>query len=210
MRGMGMGTVGMLAAALATSLAIAVVFTPDDDGAFLATETAMGSVLAVANSSAPAGEELADETVIAVLDTTYTALIELGGLAVSKAQDSTVRAIAGHTLGRDRQLRSEIRVLASQAGGGRRVADASLLQGHHEALEQLRMRSGRRFDRSYLDRTIVMNEALLDQVRQALATPVSLPIRAYLDRVASRLETDLGQVRQVRAALAGAVVASSS
>ena len=204
MRGMswrGVGSIGMMALAVVAALGIAGACTPDEEGAMASSETAAGVAAVPSEALTNQAVTLTDENVIALLDTTYDAMIELGGLAVSKAGDTRVRETASEVLTRHRAMRSENLSLARQIKASPKLADMSPVEGHHDALEQLRMRAGAQFDRTYLDHSITMHDELLSEVREALGMSMTVQVRDHLERVAATLETDLTRVRDLQSAL---------
>ena len=195
----GAGGVALMVAALAASLGIAAACTPDDNEEYAAPETAYGAVDATGDAVAPLAVTLTDENVIALLDTTYDALIELDGLAASKARDTRVRETVSEAMTRHRQMRADNLTLARDINASPKLVGNEPIEGHHQAMEQLRMQNGARFDRAYLDHLSHMHQALLSEVYEALEMPVTLKVREHLERIAETLETDLTRTR----ALAG-------
>jgi predicted outer membrane protein len=191
----------MVALAVVAALGIAGACTPDEEGAIASSETAAGVSAVPPEALTNLAVKLTDENVIALLDTTYDAMIELGGLAVSKARDTRVRETASEALTRHRTLRSENLSLASLIKASPKLADMSPVEGHHDALEQLRMRAGAQFDRTYLDHSITMHDELLSEVREALDMPMTVQVRDHLERVAATLETDLTRARELKSVL---------
>lgn len=191
----------MMVLAVVTSMGIAAACTPDEEGAFGSTETAAGVAAVPVEALTRLAVTLTDENVIALLDTTYDAMIELGGLAVSKAGDTRVRETASEALARHRTMRTENLSIAREIKASPKLADTSPVEGHHNALEQLRMRNGSQFDRTYLDRSITMHDELLSEVREALDMPMTVQVRDHLERVAATLETDLTRARELKAVL---------
>jgi predicted outer membrane protein len=199
----GAGAVTLMVAALVGALGIAAACTPEDDGDFGSPETSLGAVDAPAGPLEHLAVTLTDENVIALLDTSYDALIELGGLAASKARDPRVRETISEALVRHRQMRQENLALARKIRARPKLVDDEPIEGHHEAMERLRMESGARFDRAYLAHTIGMHEALLQEVREALTMPVTVRVRDHLEREAATLETDLTRARELSGVLRG-------
>lgn len=197
----GVGVVGMMALAVVAALGIAGACTPDDEGAIASSETAAGVAAVPSEALTSPAVTLTDENVIALLDTTYDAMIELGGLAVSKARDTRVRETAREVLARHRTMRSENLSLARQIKASPKLANMSPVKGHHDALEQLRMRAGAQFDRTYIDRSISMHDELLSEVRDALGLPMTVQVRDHLERVAAKLVSDLTRARELKSAL---------
>lgn len=197
----GMGSIGMVVLAVVAALGIAGACTPDEEGAIASSETAAGVAAVTPEALTRLAVTLTDENVIALLDTTYDAMIELGGLAVSKAHDKRVRETANEALARHRTMRSENLSLARQIKASPKLADVSPVEGHHNALEQLRMRTGSQFDRTYVNRAITMHDKLLSEVREALDMPMNEQVRDHLERVAATLETDLTRARELKSVL---------
>jgi hypothetical protein len=191
----------LMAAALAGSLGIAAACTPEGEDDFGSPETALGTAEVPSDALTRIAVTLTDENVIALLDTTYDALIELDGLAASKAQDARLRDVVSEAMTRHRTMRQENLAVARDINASPKLADDDPVEGHHAALEQLRMQSGARFDRDYLDRMIQMHEGLLSEVRESLEMPVAVQVREHLERVAATLETDLTRARELRGVL---------
>ncbi len=197
----GVGSIGIVALAVVAALGIAGACMPDEEGAIASSETAAGVAALPSETLTNLAVTLTDENLIALLDTTYDAMIELGGLAVSKARDTRVRETASEALTRHRTLRSENLYLARLINASPKLADMSPVEGHHDALEQLRMRAGAQFDRTYLDRSITMHDELLSEVREALGMPMTVQVRDHLARVAATLETNLTRARELKSVL---------
>jgi predicted outer membrane protein len=190
-----------MAVALVASLAIAAACTPDDEGGFGSQDTALGTTDVPGDALPRLAVTLTDENVIALVDATYDALIELGGVAVSQAQDSRVREVASEALTRHSALRAENLALAREIDASLKVVATDAVEGHHDALEEIRQRSGERFDRAYLERSIEMHESLLSEVRESLGMPGAVQVRDHLERVAGALETDLTRARELLAVM---------
>jgi predicted outer membrane protein len=186
-----------MAVALAAALGIAAACTPDEEGDFGSPDTSLGTADVPSGALTRIAVTVTDENVIALLDTTYDALIELGGMASSRAHDPRVREIVSDALTRERQMRQENLALAQEINASPKLVETDPVEGHHEALEQLRMQSGEQFDRAYLERSIEMHEALLSEVRESLEMPGTIQVRDHLERVAATLETDLTRTREL-------------
>lgn len=192
-----------MTAALAGALTIASACTPEDEGGFGMADTAYGTVDVPARAATTLAVTLSDENIIALLDTTYDALIELGGLAMTHSKHTRVRELASQAIERHRILRSENLTLARSISASPKLADDDPIQGHHQAMEQLRLTNGPRFDAQYVERTITMHEALLDEVREALDMPLTGTVKEHLTRVATALESDLTHAQAVKQEIRG-------
>lgn len=206
----GVGAVTLMVAALVGALGIAAACTPEDDGDVGGPDTSFGTIEAPAGALAHLAVTLTDENVIALLDTSYDALIELGGLAASKVRDPRVRETIAEAMVLHRQMRQENLALAREIRASPKLVDDEPIEGHHEAMERLRMEGVARFDRAYLSHTIGMHEALLEEVREALTMPVTVRVRDHLERVAATLETDLTRARELSGVLQGSGSRSGS
>ena len=191
------GMMGVMAVALAAALGIAAACTPDEEGDFGSPDTSLGTADVPSDALTRIAVTVTAENVIALLDTTYDALIELGGLAASRAHDPRLREIVSDALTRERQMRQENLALAREINASPKLVETDPVEGHHEALERLRMQSGEQFDRAYLERSIEMHEALLSEVRESLEMPGTVQVRDHLERVAATLETDLTRTREL-------------
>jgi predicted outer membrane protein len=193
--------VTLLVAALAGALGIAAACTPDDEGDFGSADSALGTAVVPSDALTRIAVTLTDENVIALLDTTYDAMLELGGMAVSKAQDPRVRETVAEAMTRHRQMRTENLALARDINASPKLVDDEPIEGHHEAMERLRMQSGTQFDRAYLEHSIRMHQAVLSEVREAMSMQGTVRVRDHLERVAATLETDLTRARELRGVL---------
>ena len=108
-----------------------------------------------------------------------------------------MREVASEELTRHRQLRAENLALAQEIKASPKLVETEPIEGHHQALERLRMQRGPTFDSAYLERALEMHEALLSEVREALEMPGTVQVREHLERVAATLETDLTRTREL-------------
>jgi putative membrane protein len=196
-----LGSVALMVAALAGSLGIAAACTPEEEGDFGSPDTSLGTTEVPSDALTRIAVTVTDENIMALLDTTYDALIEIGEVAESQAADSLVRAAAADALVRHRQMRDENLALAVDINASPKLVEDEPIEGHAEALEQLRAQRGAQFDRAYLDRTIEVHESLLSEVRESLTMPVTERVRDHLERAAATLETDLRVARDAKAVI---------
>jgi predicted outer membrane protein len=179
-----LGSVALMVAALAGSLGIAAACTPEEEGDFGSPDTSLGTTEVPSDALTRIAVTVTDENIMALLDTTYDALIEIGEVAESQAADSLVRAAAADALVRHRQMRDENLALAVDINASPKLVEDEPIEGHAEALEQLRAQRGAQFDRAYLDRTIEVHESLLSEVRESPGRPPAPPARSSRARAA--------------------------
>ena len=126
-------------------------------------------VLAPVRAAAAQAAKLDDPTIIAIFDAANTWDMETGALAAKKGTTKEVRDF-GAMLERDhRVVRQQGRDLVKQLGvQPTPPKDFAMAKDHAAALSTLHSRSGKAFDRAFLEHEVAFHKAVIDAVTSTL------------------------------------------
>ncbi|MEJ7809462.1 MAG: DUF4142 domain-containing protein [Gemmatimonadaceae bacterium] len=162
-------------------------------------DTAAGVIdSAPTNAVAAVAALLSDENVMALVDTTYAAALEMELLAQGKASDPRVKALANRGVGQHQLLRKGAANVIDQLKISPALPDRDPIKDHASAMNELRSKTGKEFDRAFLDRTVKMQEELLDEVDDALKKRTNQTIRTFLEQTKGNIEADLKAARDLK------------
>ncbi len=137
-------------------------------GVFAAQRTAQARPTPVTTAVVQQGT-LDDPTIVAIFDAANTADIETAQLAVDKASNADVRALAARFVHDHTVVRQQGRDLAKKLGvTPTPPADSSSAKAHAQAMAMLRSKSGADFDRAWLAHEIAYHKAVIDAVTHTL------------------------------------------
>jgi putative membrane protein len=120
-------------------------------------------------SAQQAAAKLDDPTIVAIFDAANTYDVETGSLAAHKAASSTVREF-GAMIARDHEnVRAQGRELAKSLNvTPTPPANFALATAHADAMKSLRAKSGKDFDRAFLQQEVEFHNAVIDAVTKTL------------------------------------------
>jgi putative membrane protein len=137
--------------------------------------------------------KLDDPTIIAIFDAANTWDIETGALAASKGTTKEVRDF-GAMLERDHSaVRQQGRDLVKKLGvHPTPPADFAMANDHAAAMKSLRSKSGKAFDRAFLEHEIAFHKAVLDAVTTTLLPALkNEEARALVTKVAPAFQAHM-------------------
>jgi predicted outer membrane protein len=172
-----------------------------DDRVPVATDSAGGAVDS-AKSGALTGVAalLSDANVFALLDTAYAALIQADTLAQQKASNPHVRQFATHALSANALTRRSVVATADRLRIAPVLPDRKVLKEHQQAMNELRTKTGKEFDKAFLDHAIEMRMELIAQVDDALSGKgvQQEEVRKFLRQLRSDLDAERKTLEDLR------------
>lgn len=156
---------------------------------------AFGSLAALTplRSTAAQAAKLDDPTIIAIFDAANTWDMETGALAVKKGTTKEVRDF-GAMLERDHNaVRQQGRDLAKKLGvHPTPPKDFAMAKDHATALKTLRAKSGKAFDRAFLEHEVAFHKAVIDAVTTTLLPALkNEEARALVTKVAPAFQAHM-------------------
>lgn len=140
-------------------------------GKTVATAILCASAVVVSAAARPvsAGAALDDPTIVAIFDAANTADIETGELAAKKGSTKEIRDF-GAMLARDHKVvRQQGRDLAAKLKvTPTPPADQSSAVAHKKAMAELSVKSGKAFDKAFLEHEVAFHKAVIDAVTTTL------------------------------------------
>jgi putative membrane protein len=120
-------------------------------------------------SAQQAAAKLDDPTIVAIFDAANTYDIETGSLAHRKGSSHAVREF-GEMIAHDHEnVRTQGRTLAKSLGvTPTPPANFALATAHADAMKSLRAKSGKDFDRAFLQQEVDFHNAVIDAVTKTL------------------------------------------
>ena len=149
--------------------------------------------LAPLDVAAAQAAKLDDPTIIAIFDAANTWDIETGALAASKGTTNEVRDF-GAMLERDHTaVRQQGRDLVNKLGvHPTPPADFAMANDHAAAMKSLRSKSGKAFDRTFLEHEVAFHKAVLDAVTTTLLPALkNEEARALVTKVAPAFQAHM-------------------
>ena len=138
---------------------------------------------------------LTDQNVFALLDTTYAAMLEADRLAQEKATNPQLKAFVDRAVTEHALARRQIATLTDRLDVAPVLPDGEVLAEHREAMQALRARTGRDFDRAFLEHAIEARKTLLGEVDDALGSERQESVDKFLRQLRSTLEAELKTVQ---------------
>ena len=138
---------------------------------------------------------LTDENVFAVLDTTYAGMLEADRLAQEKATNPQLKAFADRAVTEHALARRQIATLTDRLDVAPVLPDREVLAEHREAMQALSTKSGRDFDRAFLEHAIEARKSLIGEVDDALGSQRQDPVDKFLRQLRLTLEAELKTVQ---------------
>jgi putative membrane protein len=155
---------------------------------------ALAAIVAVMPGRAAAQDaKLDDPTIIAIFDAANTWDMETGAIAARKGTSKEVREF-GAMLARDHQVvRQQGRDLVKKLGvEPTPPADFALAKDHAAALRTLGARSGKAFDRAFLEHEVAFHKAVIDAMNISLLPALkNADARALVTKVAPAFQAHM-------------------
>ena len=187
---------GTSAAVFAACVGVAVCGRDDRVPAPGTRDTAAGVVdSAPASVATGVAAILTDENVFALLDTTYAAMLEADQLAQEKATNPQLKAFANRAVTEHALARRQIAALTDRLNVAPVLPDREVLAEHRESMQALRARTGRDFDRAFLEHAAEARQALISEVDDALGGARQESLEKFLRQLRSTLEAELKTVQ---------------
>jgi putative membrane protein len=136
---------------------------------------------------------LSDANVVSVLDTIDVSEIEAAQLAKQKAYNPAVRAYAARLIDEHTQKMQQTLQLANRRGlepNKPRLA-AAVESTHQKTMEELRKKSGRDFDRAYLDYQVTMHQQAVKLVEDTANSVKDTRLKQHLEKTRPDLMSHL-------------------
>lgn len=154
-------------------------------------------------AKAPKQAKLDDAEIVAITAAANSAEIEQGRLAQEKAHDPRVRDFGAMMVdhhGEARQDQQKLSVEPTQS------ADAQRMQRDAEdALRSLKQKSGKDFDRAYLQLQIDEHRKVRDELQdKLLPSAKDSGLKAYLEDIKPKVESHLAQAERLQEEMNGA------
>lgn len=143
---------------------------------------------------------MSDADVVGVLNTVNRSEIEAGQLARDRAASSEVRAYASQMVNEHQLKMHNTTQLARRIGVRPRTpALAQTLENtHREAMTQLRDKSGRDFDRTYLEYQIKMHQQSVNLVEDTAGSVDHAELKRFLRETRPDLQKHLSAVLSIQ------------
>lgn len=158
----------------------------------------LASVAPLRATSAQAAK-LDDPTIIAIFDAANTWDIETGALAVKKGTTKEVRDF-GAMLERDHKaVRQQGRDLAKKLGvHPTPPKDFAMAKDHDAAMKSLHAKSGKAFDRAFLEHEVAFHKAVIDAVTTSLLPALKNDeARALVTKVAPAFQAHMAAAQNL-------------
>lgn len=154
------------------------------------------------SAKAPKQAKLDDAEIVAITAAANSAEIEQGRLAQQKAHDPRVRDFGAMMVdhhGEARQDQQKLSVEPTQS------ADAQRMQRDAEdALRSLKQKSGKEFDRAYLQLQIDEHRKVRDELQdKLLPSAKDSGLKAYLEDIKPKVESHLAQAERLQEEMNG-------
>jgi putative membrane protein len=191
------------ARAAAVAACVAVAACGGDRDAGTTDDTARGGLIdtAPASVASAVAAALTDENVFALLDTTYGAVLVLDTIAANKATAPEVKSFVTREISEHNLLRRGARDMIDRLGVSPALPDRDPIKRFPDAIADLRAKTGAEFDRAYVDHVLRMQEELLDEVNEALASRTTDAVRTFLEQTKANLENDVKGLRELKGRL---------
>lgn len=160
---------------------------------FLVTAVLVAAAALSPHRARAQAASLDDPTVIAIFDAANTWDIETGAIARKKGSTKEVREF-GAMLARDHQVvRQQGRDLVKKLGvRPTPPADFAMAKDHAAALRTLRARTGKAFDRAFLEHEVAFHKAVIDAVNTTLLPALkNQEARALVTKVAPAFQAHM-------------------
>ena len=187
--------------AIAALLFVAAACTREGEARGPEASDAGGDVVSEASVSAAVSDSLNDPTIVAIFDAANTADIETGELAATRGSTKEIREF-GAMLARDhRMVRQSGRDLAAKLGvTPTPPANDASGKAHADALALLRSKSGRDFDKAFLDHEVAFHQSVIDAVGSTLLPAIrNAELKDLVVKVAPAFEAHRAAAANLRA-----------
>jgi putative membrane protein len=156
----------------------------------------------VRNDQQQPSKQLDDAQIVAITAAANTAEIEQGRLAQEKAHDPRVRDFGAMMVDHHGEARQDQQKLSVEPAQN---ADSQRMQRDSEdALRALKQKSGKDFDRAYLQLQIDEHKKVRDELQDKLLPSArDSALKAYLEDIKPKVESHLAQAERLQEELNG-------
>ena len=146
------------------------------------------------------GATMSDGDVVGVLNTVNHSEIDAGQLARNKASSSEVRAYASQMINEHQLKMQDVIHLASRIGiEPQKSALAQTLENtHQKAMQDLREKSGRDFDKAYLEYQIAMHKRSVELVEDTAVSVSNLELKRFIRETGPDLQKHLTAAQSIQ------------
>jgi putative membrane protein len=143
---------------------------------------------------------LGDSNIVALLDEANKADSAAGAVALNKATNPDVKAFAKLMMGEHHALRVQGQALAKQLGVTPKLPERNPLAGYtlNEMAALKKTPKGPEFDRTYIDHTVSIHQAVLDFANQARVTTQTPELRDLIEKAAPVIKKHLDQAQEIQ------------
>jgi len=143
---------------------------------------------------------LSDANVVSVLDTIDVSEIEAAQLAKEKASSPAVRSYAAHLVDEHTAKMQQTLQLARQRGlqPDKPSLAAAVESTHQKTMDELRKKSGRDFDRAYLDYQVAMHQQAIKLVEGTSNSVEDMRLKQHLMKTRPALMSHLTGARDLQ------------
>lgn len=143
---------------------------------------------------------MSDADVVGVLNTVNRSEVEAGQLAKTKASSSDVRVYASQMVNEHQLKMQDATQLARRIGvQPQKPALARTLEStHQEAMDKLREKSGRDFDRAYLEYQIQMHQQSVNLVEDSAESVNNPELKRFLRETRPDLQEHLSAAQSMQ------------
>jgi putative membrane protein len=143
---------------------------------------------------------MSNENVMAVFNTIDRSEIEAAQLAKQKASSPAVRDFAGRMIDEHSTMLDRRRELASRLTIHPQTPQlaAAMKETHQETMEELRKKSGRDFDRAYMEYQVTMHDQAARLAEETGEAAENSRIKQHLMEAKSNIQSHLAQAKTVQ------------
>ena len=143
---------------------------------------------------------LSDANVVSVLDTIDVSEIEAAQLAKQKASNAAVRTYAARLVDEHTTNMQQTLQLANKRGlqPEKPSLAAAVERTHQKTMDELRKKSGRDFDRAYLDYQVAMHEQAIKLVQETANSVEDTRLKQHLMQTRPDLMSHLTGARDLQ------------
>ena len=172
-----------------------------DQGAAASAETSdTGAPGASGGAPAATPKGLTDSNIVAILDDANKADSASGAVALKKATRPDVKAFAKLMTSEHHTMRVEGDQLAKQLGVVPKPPERNPLAGYiaNEKTALQKTPKGAEFDRTYIDHTVSVHQAVLDFANQARVTTQTPELKALIEKAIPTIRKHLDQALAIQ------------
>jgi len=168
-------------------------------GSLAAAALAALAVFAPVRAATAQAAKLDDPTIIAIFDAANTWDMETGALAVKKGTTKEVRDFGAMLVHDHKAVRQQGRDLVKKLGvHPTPPKDFAMAKDHEAAVHSLRSKSGKAFDRAFLEHEVAFHKAVIDAVTTTLLPALkNEEARALVTKVAPAFQAHMAAAQNL-------------